>query len=274
MKKYSTYLVYGLYFTLLQIGLLYELSPYASGELSMADYKLVALSCLLLLLYALPLLYLFRQWQKRWKLPALLLPGAIGSGWLIAGWSAALGNDLLGQLLQGVLTDSETFASWEGALTAPIVEEPLKLLAALLVLFAFGLRSKQATLLAGAGAGLGFQLTEDISYAFHAVTENPDTALSATFARIGGSLTSHWMMTALVAVGVALLYSEIKKERTSGKALIFSTFFFHFVWNSPFASIETPFSIHLSLLSGSYCLLFFSVYRSLENQPLSSFTPK
>lgn len=270
MKHYTSYFIYGLYFILLSIGLEYELAIYASGELSSKSYQLMGISALLLLLYAVPLLYLLTSWQKAWKLPKHLVAVSVLSGFGIAGWMSSVGNDLLGQAIRPLFVDQVLFTDWEAALTAPFVEEPLKLAAALFALAFFKKRSSQAALLAGGGAGLGFQLSEDLAYASISALDTPSTAIADTFARLVGCLSSHWMMTALFTLGTFwLLTKQAKPLNRKGLALIFLTLAFHFIWNSPYAGLETPFSIHMAGLAGLYCLVFYLVYQKIQPAPKS-----
>lgn len=266
MKQYYSYFVYGLYFILLSIGLEYELSIYAGGQLSTMGYQLMGISALIMLLYAVPLLYLLRACQKKWNLPKNLLIVSVLSGFAVAGWMSSIGNDLLSQILSPLFTDQTVFAEWEAALTAPFIEEPLKLAAAFFALHFFKKRSSQAALLAGGGAGLGFQLSEDLSYASISVLDTPETAIADTFGRLVGCLSSHWMMTALFTVGsIWILTRHSKHYQRKGATLLLLTLAFHFIWNSPYAGLETPFSIHMAALSGLYCLVFYLVYQMVKS---------
>lgn len=266
MKRYYSYFIYGLYFILLSIGLEYELSVYAGRQLSTISYQLMGVSALLILLYAVPLLYFLLACQKKWNYPKNLLIVSILSGFAIAGWMSSVGNDLLSQILSYLFKDQTVFSEWEAALTAPFVEEPLKLVAAFFALYFFKKQSSQAALLAGGGAGLGFQLSEDLSYASISVLDTPETAIADTFARLVGSLSSHWMMTALFTVGsVWILTRQSKHCQRKGAMLLLLTVTFHFIWNSPYADLETPFSIHMAALSGLYCLVFYLVYQTVQS---------
>lgn len=269
MKKYRSYFIYASFFILISIGIEYEFSAYANGELTFKQYQLIGSSVLLLLFYILPLAYLLRYWQREWRLPKHLLAFAIMSGCLVAGWTSALGNDLASSLLSPLFSNQAFFTDWEASLTAPFIEEPLKLLAALFALYFFKRRSARAAFIAGAGSGLGFQISEYISYAYTTALDTPSSTIADTFARLSGFLSSHWMMSSLVTLGcIWIFFSHSKRTRIRGIALCLLTVMFHFIWNSPYTGIETPFSIHVAILSGLYCLLFYISYQKLQaNQP-------
>lgn len=265
MKKYLHTSLIFLYFIGISIGVDYELSSFYGGAFSTKDFALLAAGAGFLFLYILPLLGLLLYVRKRWLLPIPLLPLAIFSGMFLSGWMASLGNDALGMVWQHLLPKG-VYTDWEAALTAPFVEEIVKCLAALYSLYFLRKWSAKTALLAGAGAGLGFQIIEDISYLTNAVYDTPKLALADTFLRISGSLASHWVYTGLVTVGLFLLLS-IKKQRKRGATLIATVVLVHFIWNSPFSSIPISLNLHTAILSAIPLLILYQTYRSIDQKP-------
>lgn len=250
MKQGKLYLISAL---MVALGLYYDLRPYFNGILTESGKQLMIENALYLLLYALPLLFLFRKWQSRYGISPFLLPIAILIGWFGIGWMAGELNYALEQTLKSLVTP-DFFNQWGTAISAPLVEEPLKLLAAYLSLMFISKEDKASAILAGAGAGLGFQLSEDITYITNAAITHPNLAPSETFLRVINSFTSHWMMTAVLIYGFVLIYNDGRYRK--GGFFIATVFFYHFLWNSPLSDLVIPWALHLIILS----LLFFLIF--------------
>lgn len=265
MKQKLYYVVFFIGLILLHIGWDYEFHTFLDETFSVKELQAIASGVLLLFLYIIPLMAALLYLQRAWRKPPYVLFWAIFCGVFLAGWSSANLNDWLAGLLQQILPDQATFEAWEGALTAPFIEETLKAGAALFALYTLKNSQLSTSFLVGAGAGLGFQVAEDISFIQHFVLKEPDHLMAGTFSRIYGSLTSHWMMTALVTTGIIMLVFH-RKHRKLGCLLIGASVLFHFFWNSPFSSIELPFSIHVVLLASLYALLFVYTFKLIHSQ--------
>ncbi|MGT2754850.1 PrsW family glutamic-type intramembrane protease [Streptococcus ovis] len=267
MKKNRLFVITFMYLFLVCIGIEYEFSSYYNADFSGIEYAYLFVGVICLCLYLIPLTIVLLWGQKRWNLSPYLFPLAFVSGYFIAGWAAATSNNLLSLLFEQIF--SPTFMKdWDAALTAPFTEEPLKLIAALFPLYFLKKKDMQSVIMSGAGAGLGFQLSEDIYYILTAVDDKPATGISESLVRISGALTSHWMMTAIVVLGFFLiLHHQVRK----GIIFIALVVFFHFVWNSPFSSLEIPFSLHLAFISALFITLFISIlYQVDQHKTLSS----
>ena len=88
-----------------------------------------------------------------------------------------------------------------------------------------------------------------------------NTALEAV-GRIAGGLASHTLYTAVVTVGVYLLFSTAyKKYRLFGLWCVVSTVANHFIWNSPFFETEHRINIVVGFLFAFLVATFIEVYR-------------
>ncbi|MEU4564813.1 PrsW family intramembrane metalloprotease [Actinoplanes sp. NPDC023936] len=134
---------------------------------------------------------------------------------------------------------------WGAAIVGPTTEETLKILGViLLVLIA---RTQFRTLLAaasiGALVGLGFQISEDLSYTLsnglsYSSTDEIAPVLQIVLVRgILSGLWSHALFTSIAAIGVGYFMSRrakpfgVRLAVAAGFFLIAWTF--HFFWNSP-----------------------------------------
>ncbi|WP_116245275.1 PrsW family intramembrane metalloprotease [Nocardiopsis sp. FIRDI 009] len=134
-----------------------------------------------------------------WGMTAATGAGIVANGGLSAVWSKLLGLDVTG--------------AWDAALTAPVNEELLKLAGIVLVAVVFprALRDPVDGFVLGALVGLGFEVSENLVYAFQAVTRagatDPALAVATTtVVRVGlTGLGSHWAMSAVAGTAVGLL---------------------------------------------------------------------
>jgi RsiW-degrading membrane proteinase PrsW (M82 family) len=194
--------------------------------------------------YAVPFLIFIANVDFLEPEPVPLLAAAFGWGCLVANAVAARGNDALESLL--AKATSPAFAGrWGAALTAPLIEEPVKLLGfVLIVLIAREqINSIVDGIVYGAVIGLGFQVVEDILYAANAVAAESDgdrlqPVLNTLIARgFVSGLWSHTVFTALAGAGLA--YAVLHPERPLRRRLavaalgLSGAWFCHFAWNSP-----------------------------------------
>lgn len=160
-------------------------------------------------------------------LPATFAVAVTGNGALISLWSKWFGQDWAGH--------------WEAAVTAPFVEESAKF-AGFLILMALAprlVRTVNDGLIIGAFIGLGFQIAEDISYAFNGSFDNFGTdpvggAVGTAWIRIATGFVSHPLYTALCCAGLVYLIGTATQERrvVRGVAFIVAGMFTHGLWDS------------------------------------------
>nr|WP_255672897.1 PrsW family intramembrane metalloprotease [Glycomyces amatae] len=161
-------------------------------------------------------------WLVRRLLRPVQAPPRPGT-WLAVMWGglAACG---IAQLLNGVLLsawsralDLETAASWAPALTAPINEELAKA-AGVVMLTAVSaslVRGAADGFVLGALVGLGFQVSENLSYgflqilAFGGVDPLAATQQAAMVRFLLTGIGSHWAMTAVAGAGIGYLAGAV-----------------------------------------------------------------
>ena len=145
------------------IGLEYETQAYTTGSMSGTSYGIVGLSALLALLYIVPALLLIRQLGKKWQTPAVSLGVALLGGLFISGWTSGLANTYIHEWVSTNFPNT-LLSDLENAIAAPLVEEPLKLLAVAFAVYLGPVKKLKSFLMLGITAGMGFQISEDFSY--------------------------------------------------------------------------------------------------------------
>ena len=246
------------------IGLEYETQTYTTGSMSGTSYGIVGLSALLALLYIIPSLLLIRQLGKKWQTPALSLGVALLGGLFISGWTSGLANTYIHEW--GSTSFPNTLLSdLENAIAAPLVEEPLKLLAVAFAVYLVPVKKLKSFLMLGITAGMGFQISEDFSYILSDLPEGFSFTISGILGRITGGVASHWLYTALTTIGLALMFRFAKTQKAYFKAGLFyflSAFVLHFLWNSPLTAIETDIPIITPAMTAVAVFIFYQAYRT------------
>lgn len=224
-----------LFFILLSIaiGVEYELSSLSDLELSTGKYLELLSSFLLLSIYIIPICAMLVIYAKRWKVPKYIIPLSIVSGAYGTGWLAGYGNDYLLEGLKRLLGSSKALEAWSAALTAPFVEETLKLCCGLIILYLLKRKNSQSAFIVGASVGLGFQIIEDISYIIEAAQDSFQTVVPKTLERISGGISSHWSLTCIFTVAVICILSKTKLNNKSKWLWLVFPITMHFIWNSP-----------------------------------------
>jgi hypothetical protein len=128
---------------------------------------------------------------------------------------------------------------WGAALTAPVNEELAKG-AGILVLLTLAprlIRSPFDGLVVGALVGLGFQISEDISYAFIGAANafgDLGAAWTTIIARTLASIPSHWMFSGIFAAGLVWFIGrpEVPARKGRGAALMLTAMLMHGLWNA------------------------------------------
>ena len=151
---------------------------------------------------------------------------------------ALLGNDAVMSLYAKTFGASFAF-DWGAALTAPVNEELAKGAGVLLLLVLAPrlIRSPFDGLILGAFVGLGFQISEDISYAwigaansFGDVHATWETIVVRTIA----SIPSHWMFTAVFGAGLIWFVGrpQVPARRGLGAGLMLTAMLMHGLWDA------------------------------------------
>lgn len=248
------------YLLLLSIGLQYETSRYTSGSLSGTEYGIVGLSIFLALFYIVPALCLLYHFSNKWETPKLSVTLSLLGGLFLAGWTASFANTYLHDVIAAAFPDSGFWNTYESALVAPLVEEPLKLLPLAFTLYLAPVKDLRSLLLLGAATGLGFQIVEDFSYILSDLPDGFSYAVSGILYRTTYSVSSHWIYTALMAVGLALILRKGKK-RVSGFVFVLLALATHFVRNTPFSELETDLPLTGPLVSAVTIFSFYLLYQ-------------
>lgn len=218
---------------LLAYGFNFEWSAFYAVEGKAGQVLLVLAGVALLAIYAVPAVWgLFRA-SRSWSLDWRLILMALLTGLFITGWLASYGNEWLGVFWQAVLPE-KVYTDWEAALTAPVVEEFLKTSFAFFCLYFFKAFDKRHVFMVGLATGLGFQIIEDIAYVVSESSLDIEAGILVAISRITGLLASHYLYSALLTLGLYLLFSKAK-DLPAWKIYLwaFGPLVLHFIWNSP-----------------------------------------
>ena len=151
---------------------------------------------------------------------------------------ALFGNDAVMNLYAKAFGASFAF-DWGAALTAPVNEELAKGAGMLLLLTLAPrlIRSPFDGLVVGALVGLGFQISEDISYAFLGAANSfgdLGAAWATIIARTLASIPSHWMFSGIFGAGLVWFIGrpEVPARKGLGAALMLTAMLMHGLWNA------------------------------------------
>ena len=170
--------------------------------------------------------------------PKLAAAGFVWGAVAAPGAFALLGNDAVMSLYAKAFGASFAF-DWSAALTAPIDEELAKGAGVLLLLVLASrlIRSPFDGLVLGAFIGLGFQITEDISYAWIGAANafGDIGAANTTIAvRTLASIPSHWMYTGIFGAGLIWFVGRpaVPARKGLGLGLMATAMLLHGLWNA------------------------------------------
>ncbi len=128
---------------------------------------------------------------------------------------------------------------WGAALAAPVNEELAKGAGVLLLLTLAPrlVRSPFDGLILGAFVGLGFQISEDISYAWIGAANafgDVDAAWTTIVVRTLASIPSHWMFTAIFGAGLVWFIGrpDVPARKGVGAGLMLTATLMHGLWNA------------------------------------------
>ena len=170
--------------------------------------------------------------------PKLAAAGFVWGAVAAIGAFALLGNDAVMNLYAKTFGASFAF-DWGAALAAPVNEELAKGAGMLLLLTLAPrlIRSPFDGLVVGALVGLGFQISEDISYAFIGAANafgDLGAAWTTIIARTLASIPSHWMFSGIFGAGLVWFIGrpEVPARKGLGAALMLTAMLMHGLWNA------------------------------------------
>jgi protease PrsW len=172
------------------------------------------------------------------------VPPDLAAAGFVWGFVAATGAFALNA--NGAVTDlyakafGASFAfDWGAALAAPVDEELAKGAGVLLLLTLAPklIRSPFDGLILGAFVGLGFQISEDISYAWIGAADSFNdvgVAWSTIVVRALASIPSHWMYTGIFGAGLIWFIGrpDVQARRWLGAGLMLTAMLMHGVWDA------------------------------------------
>jgi RsiW-degrading membrane proteinase PrsW (M82 family) len=191
-------------------------------------------------LYLVPWLLLLRRQNRYTSQPAGLLAAAFVWGGIAASfWIALPANGALLEIWTKI--GGTSFASdWGAGLTAPINEEWGKALGLVLLI---GLaprlvRSAYDGFIIGAFIGLGFQVFEDVLYAYNGATQafgvnQLGASLQIFLVRGLSGIVSHALFSAIFCAGLMWVLGRVAGERNviRGVLTMLMAMVFHFAWD-------------------------------------------
>jgi protease PrsW len=170
--------------------------------------------------------------------PKLAATGFVWGFVAAIGAFALLGNDAAMDLYAKTFGASFAF-DWGAALAAPINEELAKGAGVLLLLILAPklIRSPFDGLILGAFVGLGFQISEDISYAWIGAANafgDVGAAQSTIVVRTLASIPSHWMYTAIFGAGLIWFIGrpDVPARKGLGVGLMLTAMLMHGLWDA------------------------------------------
>ena len=251
-----------IYLVLAGIGLQFELGDMADKDITLEAGRDLILNLAVLAAFFLPIYFLIKKLAKKLSVETIVLGTALFGGAFIAGWLSFAGNSLIDIINSNFIKDPAVFNDWTNALTAPFAEEFFKALTAFAALYILGKKDLQSVLIAGLSSGFGFQVIEDIGYVSRQTFGGENSGALEAIGRIAGGFASHTLYTAVVTVGVYLLFSKVyKKYRRFGLWCVVSTVVNHFIWNSPFYETEHRINLVVGALFAFLAATFVEVYR-------------
>lgn len=212
-RKKTWWICFFICLVLLVYGSMQELSYIWLDRIKPVDetgqrYVMLLFCFSLLLIYFIPFC-IFMKWTCMKVKTSLILPLlSFFSGWFIPGWMAGDLNDAASELLKHLFSTSFV-EMWGDGLEAPVVEESLKVMVVVLLLYLIGKHDRKHYLITGMSVGMGFQIGEDFNYIEDAIAGSHKNFMNiipfTLINRVEVAIVSHWCYTALMAIGVSLL---------------------------------------------------------------------
>jgi RsiW-degrading membrane proteinase PrsW (M82 family) len=202
--------------------------------------------------------------------PKLAATGFVWGAIAAPGAFALLGNDAVISLYAKAFGASFAF-DWGAALAAPVDEELAKGAGVLLLLVLASrlIRSPFDGLILGAFIGLGFQISEDISYAWIGAANafgDVGAANSTILVRTLASIPSHWMYTGIFGAGLIWFVGrpDVPARKGLGIGLMASAMLMHGLWDASAAiGGNTAFGLVVPIvIAGAVITIFVWVYNT------------
>ncbi|MBO1126630.1 PrsW family intramembrane metalloprotease [Enterococcus faecalis] len=248
---------------LLFLGIEYEFDTLSLLEISSSQFFELLKIISFLLIYIVPFIVILLLLFKRWSQRRYFIPLTIGIGYFCIGWLTGWINEETSSLLIRATGNNQIVKEWVDALVPPVIEESIKIICVLQVMCSLNLykSSLRVYFLIGACIGLGFQISEDISYIINTAAENWHDTISQALSRISGSGTSHWLYTAILSVGIGnIKFTNNLSKRTTIICLM-CPFLLHFIWNSPLNNSY----ISSALISSVSAYVAFTIFKLLDD---------
>lgn len=152
---------------------------------------------------------------------------------------------------------------------APLVEEPLKLVAFIFAVYVVPTKSYKGLLLVAITAGIGFQTSEDFPYILSDLPDGFSYTISGILGRSIGAISCHWLYTSFLDMGLVLIWCSRQKLIHQKYCLIgifyaCGAFASHFAWNSPLRTLESDLPWVSGLLISLNLFFFISLYQLLS----------
>jgi RsiW-degrading membrane proteinase PrsW (M82 family) len=202
--------------------------------------------------------------------PKLAAAGFVWGAVAAVGAFALLGNDAVMNLYAKEFGASFAF-DWGAALTAPFDEEFAKG-AGILLLVTLApqlVRSPFDGLILGAFVGLGFQISEDVSYAFIGAADafgDVGAAWATIVVRTLSSIPSHWMYSGVFGAGLIWFIGrpDVPARKGLGAGLMVTAMLMHGLWDASAAIAgDSVFgSVVPVIVAGGIIAVFVRVYRN------------
>jgi RsiW-degrading membrane proteinase PrsW (M82 family) len=218
-------------------------------------------------------LRLIHSGDRYTTVPRRLAAAAFVWGFVAAtGAFALLANDAAISLYGKIFGASFAF-DWGAALAAPVDEELAKGAGVLLLLVLASrlIRSPFDGLVVGAFVGLGFQISEDISYAWIGTADafgDARATASTIVARTLASIPSHWMYTGIFGAGLVWFVGrpDAPARRKLGAGLMLTAMLLHGLWDGSGAIGGTTVFAWIvpAAVAGTLISVFLWVYEQTE----------
>lgn len=210
------------------------------------DPTVTAVAIVLFILYGAVFWWFTQRADRYAQLPiklmvVALLWGSFGAAWMMA----APANDAIGDLYAKMFGQSWAL-SWGAGLSAPFTEELAKG-CGLLLLIALAPRIVRTAFdgfILGLLIGLGFQITEDISYALnssngHFGVDPVGSAIGTIWLRMVTGVAGHFLYTAIFCAGLIYLLGRPAEPRRVGRGLLLMAIapLLHGIWDGGLAIV-------------------------------------
>jgi protease PrsW len=158
-------------------------------------------------------------------------------------------------------------ANWSASLSAPLNEETLKLCGVIMIVLAAPrvIQGPLDGMIIGALVGLGFQVTENVTYGLNNIvlagaTDPGRAVIDSALIRVGlTALGSHWTMTAVAGAGVGYIVARLRGAEHGGVlpgvACLLTAMAMHLLFDAPRLAIVIKVGVNFAIVLVLYLLL-------------------